>query len=138
MSDSEPNKRPAKPAKRPVEPATPAKPGAREEPHDVLAADEFPGPSPEAAIHEQGPVELPADPQGEQPHDVLAAEEFAMPAPRHHADTSVEIAAPEPSSKKTPLLVGLAATALGAVAFALKRRSRRRSKAAQLRDRLPL
>jgi hypothetical protein len=117
---------------------SPAQPGASDEPHDVLAAEEFPGPSPEDAIHEQRPIELPADPHGDEPpHDVLAAEEFAMPAPRHHADTSVEVAAPAGPSR-TPLLVGLASTALGALAFALKRRSRRRSKVARLRDRLPL
>lgn len=110
---------------------------ATNEPHDVLAADEFPGPSPTAAIHEQGPVELPADPQGSEPHDVLAAEEFAMPAPRHHGNRSVELVASNGPSR-TPLLVGLAAAAAGVVAVLLKQRARRRSKLAQLRDRLPL
>ncbi len=45
-----------------------------EEPHDVLAADQFAIPAPE----ERPPV----DPSGiEEPHDVLAADQFAIPAP---------------------------------------------------------
>ena len=44
-----------------------------EEPHDILAAEEFGIPSRESRI--------PNDPTGiREPHDVLAAEEFAMPA----------------------------------------------------------
>lgn len=117
----------------------PERPDDTGEPHDVLAAEEFPGPSPDAAIHEQGPIELPPEPDGAQePHDVLAAEEFAMPAPRHHGDTSVELSAPTTTGpSRAPLIAGLAAFAAGALAFSLKRRARRRSKLAQLRDRLP-
>ena len=44
-----------------------------EEPHDILAAEEFSIPARENRI--------PSDPTGiREPHDVLAAEEFAMPA----------------------------------------------------------
>jgi hypothetical protein len=44
-----------------------------EEPHDILAAEEFGIPARENRI--------PGDPTGiREPHDVLAAEEFAMPA----------------------------------------------------------
>jgi MYXO-CTERM domain-containing protein len=44
-----------------------------EEPHDILAAEEFSIPARENRI--------PGDPTGiREPHDVLAAEEFAMPA----------------------------------------------------------
>ena len=44
-----------------------------EEPHDILAAEEFSIPTRENSI--------PGDPTGiREPHDVLAAEEFAMPA----------------------------------------------------------
>jgi MYXO-CTERM domain-containing protein len=44
-----------------------------EEPHDILAAEEFGIPARENSI--------PSDPTGiREPHDVLAAEEFAMPA----------------------------------------------------------
>ena len=44
-----------------------------EEPHDILAAEEFGIPSRESAV--------PSDPTGlREAHDVLAAEEFAMPA----------------------------------------------------------
>ncbi|HWE09312.1 MAG TPA: hypothetical protein VG325_08155 [Solirubrobacteraceae bacterium] len=52
-----------------------------DEPHDVLAAEEYGVPAPDPGLH-HGPVELPDDPTGiAEPHDVLAAEEFAMPAP---------------------------------------------------------
>jgi hypothetical protein len=52
----------------------PADPAGIDEPHDVLAAEEF-GIGTRDERH-------PPDPTGiEDPHDVLAAEEFAMPAP---------------------------------------------------------
>jgi hypothetical protein len=51
----------------------PADPAGIEEPHDVLAAEEFGIPTRESGV--------PGDPTGiREPHDVLAAEEFAMPA----------------------------------------------------------
>jgi MYXO-CTERM domain-containing protein len=51
----------------------PDDPSGIEEPHDVLAAEEFAMPTRSA-----GDVQV--DPSGiQQPHDVLAAEEFAMP-----------------------------------------------------------
>ena len=47
--------------------------GRRNEPHDILAAEEFGIPSRDSGV--------PNDPTGiREPHDVLAAEEFAMPA----------------------------------------------------------
>jgi hypothetical protein len=53
--------------------AAPADPSGIDQPHDVLAAEEFGIPTPENRI--------PGDPTGiREPHDVLAAEEFAMPA----------------------------------------------------------
>ena len=59
----------------------PPEPNASDEPHDVLAAEEFAMPAPEAARHGR-PVQLPPEPNAsDEPHDVLAAEEFAMPAP---------------------------------------------------------
>jgi MYXO-CTERM domain-containing protein len=52
----------------------PADPTGIEEPHDVLAAEEF-------ALPARSAGDLPPDPTGiQEPHDVLAAEEFAMPA----------------------------------------------------------
>ncbi|HLM09362.1 MAG TPA: hypothetical protein VK307_06605 [Thermoleophilaceae bacterium] len=52
---------------------SPADPAGTDEPHDVLAAEEFGIPTRENRI--------PGDPTGlREPHDVLAAEEFAMPA----------------------------------------------------------
>jgi hypothetical protein len=69
MTDSERSRRPS-----------PADPSGIDEPHDVLAAEEFGIPSRENGI--------PGDPTGlREPHDVLAAEEFAMPAGAEpHAD----------------------------------------------------
>jgi MYXO-CTERM domain-containing protein len=53
--------------------SSPADPAGIDEPHDVLAAEEFGIPTRENRI--------PGDPTGlREPHDVLAAEEFAMPA----------------------------------------------------------
>jgi hypothetical protein len=52
---------------------TPPDPSGIEEPHDVLAAEEF-----GIGTREN---RFPSDPTGlREPHDVLAAEEFAMPA----------------------------------------------------------
>jgi hypothetical protein len=59
---------------RSPEPDAPPDPSGIEEPHDVLAAEEFAMPTPEERY--------PGDPTGiEEPHDVLAAEEFAIPSP---------------------------------------------------------
>ncbi len=53
--------------------SAPADPSGIDQPHDVLAAEEFGIPTRENSI--------PGDPTGlREPHDVLAAEEFAMPA----------------------------------------------------------
>jgi MYXO-CTERM domain-containing protein len=62
MTDSERNQR-----------SGPSDPAGIEEPHDVLAAEEFGIPTRDSGV--------PGDPTGiREPHDVLAAEEFAMPA----------------------------------------------------------
>jgi len=51
----------------------PKDPTGIEEPHDVLAAEEF-------AMPARSTGDVPYDPSGiREPHDVLAAEEFAMP-----------------------------------------------------------
>ena len=55
------------------EKSAPADPAGIDEPHDVLAAEEFGIPTRENRV--------PGDPTGlREPHDVLAAEEFPMPA----------------------------------------------------------
>jgi hypothetical protein len=55
------------------QPDIPPDPSGIEQPHDVLAAEEF-------GIGTRD-ERYPADPTGiDKPHDVLAAEEFAMPA----------------------------------------------------------
>jgi MYXO-CTERM domain-containing protein len=70
MTDSERNQRSA-----------PDDPTGIDEPHDVLAAEEFGIPTRENRI--------PSDPTGlREPHDVLAAEEFAMPAGAEPHDES--------------------------------------------------
>ena len=54
-------------------PDVPSDPSGIDEPHDVLAAEEF-------GIGTRD-ERYPADPSGiQEPHDVLAAEEFPMPA----------------------------------------------------------
>ena len=61
------------------EQGVPPDPSGIDEPHDVLAAEEF-------GIGTRD-ERYPVDPSGiEDPHDVLAAEEFAMPAPGSAAD----------------------------------------------------
>lgn len=51
----------------------PDDPSGIDQPHDVLAAEEFAMPARSAG-------DIPPDPTGiQEPHDVLAAEEFAMP-----------------------------------------------------------
>jgi MYXO-CTERM domain-containing protein len=55
------------------QPNVPPDPSGIEEPHDVLAAEEF-----GIGTREN---RFPGDPTGiREPHDILAAEEFAMPA----------------------------------------------------------
>jgi len=55
----------------------------QEEPHDVLAAEEFVVPAPDRLLHHE-PVDVPEDPDDPEgqspPHDVLAGEEFPIPA----------------------------------------------------------
>lgn len=53
-------------------PRLPDDPTGIEEPHDILAAEEF-------AMPMRSARDIPPDPIHE-PHDILAAEEFAMPA----------------------------------------------------------
>jgi len=82
-------------------PSVPGDPAGIDEPHDVLAAEEF-------GIGARD-ERLPPDPSGiKEPHDVLDAEEFAMPAGEdaHGAQGS-----PEPRSW-LPLLLLAAALAL--------------------------
>src|SRR3954469_22933691 len=91
----------------------PGDPNAIDEPHDVLAADEF-------AIPARGDygLHLPRDPHGiEEPHDVLAADEFGFPSgPDWAAGTLQSGGAPNP-------LIVLGAAALAVLLYrAVKRR----------------
>jgi MYXO-CTERM domain-containing protein len=91
-------------------PPTPPDPSGIEEPHDVLAAEEFAMPTRDERY--------PADPTGNrEPHDVLAADEFAMPTPGTAAEPSED----EGSS----LRIALPLVALGLVLILLRRRRRR-------------
>jgi hypothetical protein len=86
----------------------PEDPSGIEEPHDVLAAEEFAMPARSAG-------DIPPDPTGiQEPHDVLAAEEFAMPtAGVEHEDGGIDIRS---------LIPGLA---LALLLFVVVRRLRR-------------
>ncbi len=92
----------------------------RDDAHDVLAAEEFVVPAPDPVLHHRGPVTLPVDPSGiAEPHDVLAAEEFAMPTGRPGASGL-------PAVGRSDSGRGRLLAAAGALAFvALRRRSRR-------------
>ncbi len=102
--------------------AIPAEPNASEQPHDVLAAEEFAIPAPEEARH-RGPIVLPPEPNpSDEPHDVLAAEEFAMPAPEPRPPF-----APAPAARRSRVMRRLAG--LGALALLLRHRRRRARRA---------
>ena len=58
---------------------SPPDPTGSDDPHDILAAEEFAIPQPEPGV--------PHDPNPKA-HDVLAAEEFAFPAPGEGAGSS--------------------------------------------------
>jgi MYXO-CTERM domain-containing protein len=80
-----------------------------QEPHDVLAAEEF-------GIGTRD-ERVPPDPTGiHEPHDVLAAEEFAMPSPADHA-------LGESGSSGGRAWMPLAVLALGALVLLRRRRS---------------
>jgi hypothetical protein len=117
--------------REPAQPGIPPEPNASDEAHDVLAAEEFAMPAPEAAWRDR-PVALPPEPNpSDEPHDVLAAEEFAMPAPPPHvafdggprpdALSRPGIALEAPSRRRAAALAGL-----GAVLVALLHRRHRR------------
>ncbi|HEU4703394.1 MAG TPA: hypothetical protein VFS37_13005 [Conexibacter sp.] len=102
----------------------PPEPNASDRPHDVLAAEQFAMPAPEAAWHPERPLELPPEPNAsDEPHDVLAAEEFAMPAPPPHVQFA---SAPAPSRRPSHRHVGALAAGLGAALAVLLRRRHRR------------
>jgi hypothetical protein len=90
----------------------PEDPTGIDQPHDVLAAEEFAMPTRSAG-------DIPPDPTGiQEPHDVLAAEEFPVPGAGvdHDADGFID-----PRS----LIPG--ALAIIVVLLLLRRRRRRRS-----------
>lgn len=102
--------------------AIPPEPNASDKPHDVLAAEEFAIPGPEAVWRDR-PVELPPEPDGsDEPHDVLAAEQFAMPAPPRHVAFASPPPAPRQPSRRH---LTVAAAGLGAAFAALLHRRRR-------------
>jgi hypothetical protein len=59
-----------------------------EEPHDVLAAEEFGVPAPDPLLQDEPPAPVPEDPDDPEgqapPHDVLAGEEFPIPGGTGH------------------------------------------------------
>jgi hypothetical protein len=83
----------------------PPDPSGIEEPHDVLAAEEF-----GIGTREE---RYPADPSGiEEPHDVLAAEEFAMPAPEERNRPGVARRAAHPRALAALVLIAVVALAV--------------------------
>ena len=104
------------------EPVAPEPHPRDEEVHDVLAAEEFAMPAPDAASPSR-PPSLPADPSGEtKPHDILAAEEFAMPAGR----PSTEVGAPLRAPRRSKVRPVVGVLSLAGLAFSFLRRRRRR------------
>jgi hypothetical protein len=90
-------------------PEIPPDPTGIEEPHDILAAEEF-------GIGTRDD-RYPADPSGiHEPHDVLAAEEFAMPAPDAGAGSPGVVARAADPRALLPLLL------LAALLFVVLRR----------------
>lgn len=87
----------------------PVDPTRADEPHDILAAEEF-------GIGTRD-ERVPPDPAGiHEPHDVLAAEEFPMPSPADHARHGRRRSRP-------PAWVPFGALALAALAALRRRRS---------------
>jgi hypothetical protein len=93
-------------------PNLPTDPSGIDQPHDILAAEEF-------GIGTRDD-RFPADPSGiQEPHDILAAEEFAMPAPGSASESpSVASRATDPRAV-VPVVFLLAAI----VVLVLRRRS---------------
>jgi len=111
----------AKPPEPALAPRRPVDPVAADEPHDVLAAEEFAFP---AALPPRAPVNPEDSNPAAPPHDVLSADEFAFPAPgaRSGAPDSRGRAAPRRS--RSILGAGIAAL----IAAALLSRARRRGR----------
>jgi LPXTG-motif cell wall-anchored protein len=91
----------------------PDDPEGIEEPHDVLAAEEFAMP----ARGDYG-LHLPRDPYGDKPHDVLAADEFAMPS----GPDRVVQALKSGDTSNSLVILGAAALAALLIYAALRRR----------------
>jgi hypothetical protein len=89
----------------------PGDPEGIEEPHDVLAAEEFAMP----ARGDYG-LHLPKDWHGERPQDVLAADEFAMPSGPDRVVQTLKSGSARSSLKL------LGAAALAALLYAALRR----------------
>jgi len=82
-----------------------ADPSGIEEPHDVLAAEEFAMPTSDER--------LAVDPlHTSEPHDVLAAEEFAMPAPDATVGDHPGTGQPDRRPLLVAALIGFALAAL--------------------------
>jgi hypothetical protein len=94
----------------------PGDPQGNEEPHDVLAADEFAMPAHGDVVHDRQ-LTLPEDPTGiADPHDILAAEDFAIPA---GPDRPLDELRPGGAGNAVALLV---AAVLAAMLYAALRR----------------
>lgn len=104
-----------------------------QEPHDVLAAEEFVVPAPDPLLQHE-PLNVPDDPddpEGESPpHDVLAGEEFPIPAApgRTGEGEGTEPASAGGSGGRSKAKAGvIGAVAVGIAAMVRRRRGRKRA-----------
>ncbi len=104
-----------------------------QEPHDVLAAEEFVVPAPDPLLQHE-PLNVPDDPddpEGESPpHDVLAGEEFPIPAApgrtgEGEGDEPVSAGGSGGRSKAKAGVIG--AVLVGIAAMVRRRRGRKRT-----------
>lgn len=102
-----------------------------EEPHDVLAAEEFVVPAPDPLLHHEplNVPENPDDPEGQEPpHDVLAGEEFPIPAPPGRSGdggAGTALSSGASAARSQAAKGGAAALLLGLVALLRRRRGRK-------------
>jgi hypothetical protein len=105
-----------------------------QEPHDVLAAEEFVVPAPDPLLHHE-PLNVPDDPddpEGESPpHDVLAGEEFPIPAApgrAGEAQPTDPLSAGGPPGRSSKARAGvIGAVLVGIAAVVRRRRGRKRT-----------
>ncbi len=98
-----------------------------QEPHDVLAAEEFVVPAPDPMLQHE-PLNVPDDPDDPEgqspPHDVLAGEEFPIPAAtgRSAAEEAAESASTGGSGGRSKAKAGVIGAVVVGIAAMVRRR----------------